>query len=165
MQGNWFKRSLIPWDYPNVYRQRVYYCFWNGLEKRRQNPLPARVSPWVTDLKSWTSYPLQINRTTSKTHADQISNLACKCSYISWDSLWPISRKGACEWLQRCWKNCLAKHRIQVLWKSLTLGWRRTTERPYETDNLYSLTRELKIIIWRIPNYTTCSASRCTLQS
>lgn len=166
MQGNWFKPSLIPWDYPNVYGQSVYHCFLNGLEKRRQNPLPARASTWVTDLKSWTSsYPLQINRTTSKTHADQISNLACKCSYISWDSLWPICREGACEWLQRCWKNCLAKRRIQVLWKSLTLGWRRTTKRPYETDNLYLLTRELKIIIWRIPNYTTCSASRCTLQS
>lgn len=127
MQGNWFKPSLIPWDYPNVYGQSVYHCFLNGLEKRRQNPLPARASTWVTDLKSWTSsYPLQINRTTSKTHADQISNLACKCSYISWDSLWPICREGACEWLQRCWKNCLAKRRIQVLWKSLTLGWRRT---------------------------------------
>lgn len=77
MQGNWFKPSLIPWDYPNVYGQSVYHCFWNGFEKRKLNPLPARASTWVTDLKSWTSsYPLQINRTTSKTHADQISNLA-----------------------------------------------------------------------------------------
>lgn len=107
-----------------------YFSEWMWGEEKRHNQLPPRVLPWVTNWNFWISSARKHDNSQDRCWPDHRTGTS-KSSSISRDSLWPI------------WKKCLqitsayqegrlqlseklsSKQKIQVLWPSLTHGWKR----------------------------------------